>query len=131
MYILDPAPSAALYALAKQSKNLGGFKLARYAFEKLQSLRIPARFQDSIDLGSITIRSKPFHDSEVGQWSWGGGGCLCRGWGVERVPKCAPSLSRTYFSELGYCIDYYDCSHCRNIILESCNWLPVVGYLTL
>ncbi|XP_041457748.1 intraflagellar transport protein 122 homolog isoform X2 [Lytechinus variegatus] len=53
-----------LYALAKQSRNLGAFKLARFAFEKLQSLRIPARFQESIDLGSITIRSKPFHDAE-------------------------------------------------------------------
>eukprot|EP00794_Sanderia_malayensis_P006236 gene6236-6953_t len=54
----------ALYALAKQSKNLGAFKLARYAFDKLQALKIPARFQEAIDLGSITIRSKPFHDSE-------------------------------------------------------------------
>eukprot|EP00057_Strongylocentrotus_purpuratus_P025672 XP_011680146.1 PREDICTED: intraflagellar transport protein 122 homolog [Strongylocentrotus purpuratus] len=53
-----------LYALAKQSRNLGAFKLARFAFEKLQSLRIPLRFQESIDLGSITIRSKPFHDAE-------------------------------------------------------------------
>ncbi|XP_064632482.1 intraflagellar transport protein 122 homolog isoform X2 [Lineus longissimus] len=53
-----------LYALAKQSKNLGAYKLARYAFEKLQALRIPPRFQDTIDLGSITIRSKPFHDAE-------------------------------------------------------------------
>ncbi|XP_070558026.1 intraflagellar transport protein 122 homolog [Ptychodera flava] len=55
---------ATLYALAKQSRSLGAFKLARYAFEKLQSLKIPSRFQESIDLGSITIRSKPFHDSE-------------------------------------------------------------------
>ncbi|XP_071492144.1 intraflagellar transport protein 122 homolog [Diadema antillarum] len=53
-----------LYALAKQSRNLGAYKLARFAFEKLQSLRIPPRFQESIDLGSITIRSKPFHDAE-------------------------------------------------------------------
>ena len=57
--------SNTLYALAKQSRNLGAFKLARFAFEKLQSLRIPPRFQESIDLGSITIRSKPFHDTEV------------------------------------------------------------------
>ncbi|ELU12491.1 hypothetical protein CAPTEDRAFT_164190 [Capitella teleta] len=55
---------ATLYSLAKQSKNLGAYKLARYAFEKLQSLRSPVRFQEAIDLGSITIRSKPFHDGE-------------------------------------------------------------------
>ena len=30
-----------------------------------QSLKIPPRFQEAIDLGSVTIRSKPFHDSEV------------------------------------------------------------------
>uniref|UniRef100_A0A672IRX5 Intraflagellar transport protein 122 homolog n=1 Tax=Salarias fasciatus TaxID=181472 RepID=A0A672IRX5_SALFA len=53
-----------LYALAKQSRKLGAFKLARYCYEKLQELHIPSRFQECIELGSLTIRSKPFHDSE-------------------------------------------------------------------
>uniref|UniRef100_A0A8D0AK12 Intraflagellar transport protein 122 homolog n=1 Tax=Sander lucioperca TaxID=283035 RepID=A0A8D0AK12_SANLU len=53
-----------LYALAKQSRRLGAYKLARYSYEKLQELHIPSRFQESIELGSLTIRSKPFHDSE-------------------------------------------------------------------
>ncbi|XP_061187801.1 intraflagellar transport protein 122 homolog isoform X4 [Saccostrea echinata] len=53
-----------LYALAKQSKNLGAYKLARYAYEKLQTLRIPSRFQEAVDLGSVMIRSKAFQDSE-------------------------------------------------------------------
>uniref|UniRef100_A0A4W6D6D4 Intraflagellar transport protein 122 homolog n=1 Tax=Lates calcarifer TaxID=8187 RepID=A0A4W6D6D4_LATCA len=53
-----------LYALAKQSQKLGAYKLARYSYEKLQELHIPSRFQESIELGSLTIRSKPFHDSE-------------------------------------------------------------------
>ena len=57
--------SSTLYTLAKQSKNLGAYKLARHAFEHLQSLRIPGRFQDAVDLGSLTIRAKPFQDSEV------------------------------------------------------------------
>jgi len=57
--------SATLYTLAKQSKNLGAYKLARHAYEKMQSLMIPVKFQDAVDLGSITIRSKPYHDSEV------------------------------------------------------------------
>ena len=56
---------ATLYTLAKQGRNLGAYKVARHAYEKLQTLLIPARFQDSLDLGSITIRSKPFSDSEV------------------------------------------------------------------
>lgn len=54
-----------LFTLAKQSKALGAYKLARHAYDKLQGLQIPARFQKSIELGSLTIRSKPFHDSEV------------------------------------------------------------------
>ncbi|XP_021265146.1 intraflagellar transport protein 122 homolog isoform X2 [Numida meleagris] len=53
-----------LFALAKQSKALGAYKLARHAYDKLQGLQIPARFQKSVELGSLTIRSKPFHDSE-------------------------------------------------------------------
>ncbi|NXC48248.1 IF122 protein, partial [Penelope pileata] len=53
-----------LFALAKQSKALGAYKLARHAYDKLQGLHVPARFQKSIELGSLTIRSKPFHDSE-------------------------------------------------------------------
>ncbi|MEQ2219933.1 hypothetical protein ILYODFUR_000177 [Ilyodon furcidens] len=53
-----------LFALAKQSRKVGAYKLARYAYEKLQELHIPSRFLESIELGSLTIRSKPFHDSE-------------------------------------------------------------------
>ncbi|XP_058499501.1 intraflagellar transport protein 122 homolog isoform X2 [Solea solea] len=53
-----------LYALAKQSQKLGAYKLARSAYEKLQELHIPSRFQESIELGSLTICTEPFHDSE-------------------------------------------------------------------
>ncbi|WAR26649.1 IF122-like protein [Mya arenaria] len=53
-----------LYALAKQSKNLGAFKLARFAYDKLQAAKVPGRFQEAVDLGSIQIRSKPFLDGE-------------------------------------------------------------------
>jgi len=57
--------SNTLYALAKQSKHLGAYKVARDAFHKLQNLRVSFRFQEAVDLGSLTVRSKPFHDSEV------------------------------------------------------------------
>lgn len=56
---------ATLYTLAKQSKQLNAFKLARHAYEKLQNLKIPARYQEIVDIGAITIRSKAFHDAEV------------------------------------------------------------------
>lgn len=65
LVFLDLIISNTLYALAKQSQKLGAYKLARYSYEKLQELHIPSRFQDSIELGSLTIRAKPFHDSEV------------------------------------------------------------------
>lgn len=69
----DQIISNTLYALAKQSQKLGAYKLARYSYEKLQELHIPSRFQESIELGSLTIRSKPFHDNEVcsmGSCTW-------------------------------------------------------------
>ncbi|XP_062523005.1 intraflagellar transport protein 122 homolog [Corticium candelabrum] len=53
-----------LIALAKLGRNLGAYKVARHAFEKLQAMRILNSFQDTIDIGSVTIRSKPFHDQE-------------------------------------------------------------------
>ncbi|XP_067933831.1 intraflagellar transport protein 122 homolog isoform X2 [Watersipora subatra] len=53
-----------LYALAKQGKNLGAFKFVRAAYDQLQALRIPPQFEDNVDLGSVTIRCKPYHDNE-------------------------------------------------------------------
>uniref|UniRef100_A0A674NEH9 Intraflagellar transport protein 122 homolog n=1 Tax=Takifugu rubripes TaxID=31033 RepID=A0A674NEH9_TAKRU len=54
-----------LYVLAKQSRQLGAYKLARYCCEKLQGLYIPSCYQQSIELCSLAIRSKPFQDNEV------------------------------------------------------------------
>lgn len=54
-----------LYGLVKQCGHLGAFKLARSAYEKLQSLYIPPRFLPSIEMGDLTIRAKPFNDAEV------------------------------------------------------------------
>ena len=42
---------------------MGAYKMARHAFDKLQQLVIPRRFQEAVDLSSITIRSKPFQVS--------------------------------------------------------------------
>lgn len=66
--ILNPPHRKTLFTLAKQSKALGAYKLARHAYDRLQGLKVPDRFQKSIELGSLTIRSKPFHDSEVKAW---------------------------------------------------------------
>ena len=55
---------AVLYALAKQAKNLGGYKLARHVLDKIQTLVIPKRFRENVDLATLMIRSKPYYDSE-------------------------------------------------------------------
>ncbi|CAG0915966.1 unnamed protein product [Notodromas monacha] len=56
---------SALYALARQAKNLGAFKTARYALDKLQQgVRIPVDYQEAVDLAAISIRCKPFQDND-------------------------------------------------------------------
>ena len=55
---------AVLYALAKQSRNLGAYKLARHVLEKIQALVIPKRFKENVDLATLMIRAKPYYDNE-------------------------------------------------------------------
>jgi len=53
-----------LYTLAKQSKILGAFKLARFAYERLGLLKVPLRWADQIDMSMMTIQAKPYSDKE-------------------------------------------------------------------
>lgn len=56
--------AAILYSLAKQgSRNLGAYKLARHAYEALLPFKVSPAYREQIDLGSITIRAKPFTDN--------------------------------------------------------------------
>ncbi|XP_027848854.1 intraflagellar transport protein 122 homolog [Aphis gossypii] len=55
---------AILYSLSKQALTMRAFKLARQILTKLQQLRIPPEYQDYVDLASLSIRAKPFHDNE-------------------------------------------------------------------
>ncbi len=48
-----------------QGNNLGAYKLARMAFDKLGTHRIPSTWLDVVDLTVLTIQSKPFSDKEV------------------------------------------------------------------
>lgn len=98
-----------LYTLAKQSKALGAYKLARHVYERLQGLRIPSKFQEAIELGIITIRSKPFHDSE------------------ELVPMCYRcSTNNPFLNNLGNV-----CINCRQGFVFSASSyeiLPLVEF---
>ncbi|KAL1117127.1 hypothetical protein AAG570_004455 [Ranatra chinensis] len=55
---------AILYALSKQARNLGAYKLARQVLDRMQNLRIPPQFQEYIDVATLLVKGKPYHDSE-------------------------------------------------------------------
>jgi len=52
-----------LYTLAKQAKVLGAFKLARFAYDRLQQLKVPGTWEDNIDFDMLTIQAKPVRDN--------------------------------------------------------------------
>ncbi|CAM9146601.1 unnamed protein product, partial [Hapterophycus canaliculatus] len=52
-----------LYTLAKQAKVMGAFKLARFAYDRLQRQRVPPLWQDQIDLDLLMVQAKPVRDS--------------------------------------------------------------------
>lgn len=95
VWILDTRVRDTLYALAKQSKVLGAYKVARHAFEKLQGLKIPSRYQESMELSCLTVRSKPYRDSEVRvcvcysclqKWFLLVKACVCAGFDPDVLP---------------------------------------------
>ncbi|CAG0893454.1 unnamed protein product [Cyprideis torosa] len=53
-----------LYALARQARNLGAFKTANYALNKIHSLRVPTNYQEAVAVATLGIRGKPFVDDE-------------------------------------------------------------------
>ncbi|KND02004.1 uncharacterized protein SPPG_02510 [Spizellomyces punctatus DAOM BR117] len=54
-----------LFALAKLARALGAYKLARYAYDKLQTMNVPPIWQETVDVGTLTIRSQPGLDKET------------------------------------------------------------------
>lgn len=53
-----------LNTLAKHGEAMGAYKLARFAYSKLQGLRMPVAWQTQVDLASVITRSKPYADAE-------------------------------------------------------------------
>ncbi|EGD82626.1 hypothetical protein PTSG_11988 [Salpingoeca rosetta] len=53
-----------LFATAKLGRQLGAFKLARNAIEKMRTLRVPATFREHVNVQAVAIRCKPFEDGE-------------------------------------------------------------------
>mmetsp|Transcript_43941 Transcript_43941/g.56327 ORF Transcript_43941/g.56327 Transcript_43941/m.56327 type:complete len:546 (-) Transcript_43941:310-1947(-) len=57
--------SRILQALTKSSVQLGAFKLARHAFERLRALLIPEIDRDTLELAMLTVQSKPIRDDST------------------------------------------------------------------
>lgn len=55
---------AIMYALSKQARTLGANKLAKQLFDKMQTLRIPQKFQEQVEIQTIATRSKSYSDPE-------------------------------------------------------------------
>lgn len=53
-----------VYTLAKFASSLGAFKLARAAYDRLQHLRLPAEWQEHVDVASLNLRAQPFRDRD-------------------------------------------------------------------
>jgi intraflagellar transport protein 122 len=52
------------YALSFLGTRFEAFKTARFAYEKLQGLKIPPAWQDDVDLASLKVKAKPYSDKE-------------------------------------------------------------------
>uniref|UniRef100_A0A061R9P9 Intraflagellar transport protein 122 n=1 Tax=Tetraselmis sp. GSL018 TaxID=582737 RepID=A0A061R9P9_9CHLO len=53
-----------VHMLAKQSEVMEAYKLARFAYDKLQGLRVSPEWQSDIDLSIVLVRAKPFSDKD-------------------------------------------------------------------
>lgn len=56
--------SAVWYSLAKQARKLGANKLAKQLFDKIQTLKVPNKFQEQVEIASIASAAKPYSDPE-------------------------------------------------------------------
>ena len=53
-----------LITLATHGETLGAYKLTRFAYDKLQNLRVPKHLSHKVDLACVLSRAKPFTDAE-------------------------------------------------------------------
>jgi intraflagellar transport protein 122 len=53
------------YSLAKVSSRLEGYKTARACYDKLSHLVVNNKWAEEMELGSLTVRSKPFSDKDT------------------------------------------------------------------
>jgi intraflagellar transport protein 122 len=54
--------ASTLYTLARQSMQLGAFKLARHAYDRLSKLQLAERRQEEVELEMLLVQAKPVRD---------------------------------------------------------------------
>jgi len=52
------------YVLTKISSLIGGYKVQRVAFEKLNNLLVPPEWLEELELTAMKAKSKPLNDKE-------------------------------------------------------------------
>jgi intraflagellar transport protein 122 len=96
------------YSLAKVATKLEGYKTARSSYDKLAQLVVVPKWQEEIELGSLTIRSKPFSDKDT------------------ILPSCARcSMANPLISDKNGC---FNCKHPFIISFMSFEVLPLVEF---
>lgn len=56
--------SAVLYTLSKQARILGANKLSKQLLDRIQTLRIPTKFMEQVEVSVLAAKAKPFSDHE-------------------------------------------------------------------
>jgi intraflagellar transport protein 122 len=96
------------YSLAKVATKLEGYKTARSCYDKLAQLVVVPKWQEEIELGSLTIRSKPFSDKDTI---------------LPSCPRC--SMANPLISDKNGC---FNCKHPFIISFMSFEVLPLVEF---
>lgn len=50
--------------MSKQARKLGANKLAKQILDKIQTLRIPQKFQEQVEIATIAAKARPYSDPE-------------------------------------------------------------------
>ena len=59
---LGISKASTLYTLARQAMQLGAFKLARHAYDRLSKLQMGERKQDEVEVEMLLVQAKPVRD---------------------------------------------------------------------
>lgn len=99
-----------LYALGRQAISMGAWRTARAAFDKLDELRYPTPWRDTVEFNRLLLLTKPYADSE-------GAAAVCY--------RCGAPLQQLHGK------GKHACQHCGNPVVRcGLTWdlLPLVEW---